>query len=52
MADEEIDEAEVWPAIRYLDLDEQETGQEATTATIIAILAILMICSGVWSCFG
>ena len=48
MEDEQIDEAEVWSAIRYLDPDEQEKDKEATTATIISILALLLIFGGVW----
>jgi hypothetical protein len=48
MEDEKIDEEEIWSAIRYLDPDEKEKDKEATRATIIAILAILLICSGVW----
>jgi hypothetical protein len=48
MEDEKIDEQEIWSAIRYLDPDEKEKGQEAAAVTIIALLAILLICSGVW----
>ena len=48
MEDEKIDEEEVWSAIRYLDPDEQEGGKEAKTATIIAILALLLIVGVVW----
>ena len=51
MADQKVDEAEVWSAIRYLDPDEHQTGQETITATTIATLAILVICSGVWVLF-
>jgi len=47
MEDEKIEHEDVWSAIRYLDSDEKEQANEAT-ATIIAILAILLICSGVW----
>lgn len=47
MEDEQIDEVEVWSAIRYLDPDEQEKDKEATTATIISILALLLIFGGV-----
>jgi hypothetical protein len=46
MEDEKIDKEEVWSAIRYLDPDERE--MEANTATIIAILALLLIVGGVW----
>ena len=47
MEDEKID-GEVWSVIRYLDPDERDKENEATTTTIIAVLAILFICSGVW----
>jgi hypothetical protein len=42
MKDEKIDE-EVWSAIRYLDPDEREKDKEIKTATIIAILALLLM---------
>jgi hypothetical protein len=45
MEDEKIDKKEVWSAIRYLDPDEPE---KDNTATIIAILALLLIVGGVW----
>jgi hypothetical protein len=48
MKDEKIDEEEVWSAIRYLDPDEREKDKEANTATIIAILALLLIVGAVW----
>ena len=48
MEDEKIDQEEVWSAIRYLDPDEREKDKEANTATIIAILALLLILGGVW----
>ena len=48
MEDEKIDEQEIWSAIRYLDPDEKDKDQEAAAVTIIALLAILLICSGVW----
>jgi len=49
MEDEEIDKEEVWSAIRYLDPDQREMDKEANTATIIAILALLLIVGGVWA---
>jgi hypothetical protein len=48
MEDEKINKEEVWSAIRYLDPDEREKDKEANTATIIAILALLLIVGGVW----
>jgi hypothetical protein len=48
MEDEKIDKQEVWSAIRYLDPDEPEKDKGANTATIIAILAPLLIVGGVW----
>ncbi len=47
MEDEKIDKEEVWSAIRYLDPDEREKDKEANIAVIIAILALLLIVSGV-----
>ena len=52
MEDEKIDKQEVWSAIRYLDPDEREKDKEANTATIIAILALLLIVGGVSFYFG
>jgi hypothetical protein len=48
MQDEKIDKEEVWPAIRYLDPDEREKDKEANTATMIAVLAVLVIAGAVW----
>ena len=48
MEDEKINEDEVRSAIRYLDPDEQESDKEANTATILSILALLVILGSVW----
>jgi hypothetical protein len=48
MEDEKIDREEIWSTIRYLDPDEQEKNKEANTATIVAILALLLIVGGAW----
>jgi hypothetical protein len=48
MEDEKTDKEAVWSAIRYLDPDEREKDKEVNTATIIAILALLLIVGGVW----
>jgi hypothetical protein len=45
---EKIDKEEIWSAIRYLDPDEREKDKEANTATIIAILAVVLTVGGVW----
>ena len=47
MEEEQIDKKEVWSAIRYLDPD-REKDKEANTATIIAILALLLLVAGFW----
>jgi hypothetical protein len=47
MKDEKIDTEEVWSAIRYLNPDEGE-GQRSQCATVMAILALLLIIGGVW----
>jgi hypothetical protein len=52
MQDEKIDKEEVWSAIRYLDADEREKDKEANTATMIAILAVLLIVGAVWVLLG
>ena len=46
MKDEKMDKQEVWSAIRYLDPDEREMKKEANTASIIAILALLLMLGG------
>jgi hypothetical protein len=46
------DKEEVWSAIRYLDPDERENEKEASTATMIAILALLLIVGAVWVLLG
>jgi len=49
MEDEKMGKEEVWSAIRYLDPDEGEKDKQANTATIIAILALLLMVGGVWA---
>jgi len=48
MKDEKLDEEEIWSAIRYLDPDERGKDKEGTAASIIAIMTLLLIVSGVW----
>ena len=48
MEDGKIDKEEVWSAIRYLDPDEREKDKEANTATLMAVLALLLIVGSVW----
>ena len=45
---EQVDQDEVWSAIRYLDPDEQHKDREAKSATIIAVLALLLTVCAVW----
>ena len=47
---EQVDQEEVWSAIRYLDPDEQDKDKdrEAKSATIIAVLALLLTVCAVW----
>lgn len=48
MKDEQVDEEEVWSAIRYLDPDERINRKESNTAAVFAVLALLMIVCAVW----
>jgi hypothetical protein len=46
MENKQVDQEQVWSAIRYLDPDEGNKNREAKSATIIAVLALLlMICA-------
>jgi hypothetical protein len=45
---EQVDQVEVWSAIRYLDPDEQDKDREAKSATIISVLALLLTVCAVW----
>jgi hypothetical protein len=45
---EQVDQEEVWSAIRYLDPDEQDKDREAKSATIISVLALLLTVCAVW----
>jgi hypothetical protein len=45
---EQVDQKEVWSAIRYLDPDEREKERGAKSATIIAVLALLLMICAVW----
>jgi len=47
MEREQVDQEEVWSAIRYLDPDERDKDREAS-ATIIAVLALLLTVCAVW----
>jgi hypothetical protein len=46
MEDEKIHNEEVWSAIRYLHPGEREKDEEVNTATIIAVLALLLTFGG------
>jgi len=48
MENEQVDQEEVWSAIRYLDPDERDKDREAKSATIIAVLALLLMICAVW----
>jgi hypothetical protein len=48
MENEQVDQEEVWSAIRYLDPDERDKDREAKAATIIAVLALLLMMCAVW----
>ena len=48
MEGEQVNQEEVWSAIRYLDPDEADKDRKAKTATIIAGLALLLIVFAVW----
>ena len=48
MEREQVDQEEVWSAIRYLDPNERVKDREAKSATIIAILALLLTVCAVW----
>ena len=48
MEDEQLDQEEIWSAIRYLDPDERDKDREAKSATIIAVLAVLLTVCNVW----
>jgi hypothetical protein len=48
MENEQVDQEEVWSAIRYLDPDEQDRDPEAKTATIMAVFALLFTVCAVW----
>jgi hypothetical protein len=48
MEREQVDQEEVWSAIRYLDPAERVKDREAKSAAIIAILALLLTVCAVW----
>ena len=48
MENEEVDQEEVWSAIRYLDPDGRNKDKEAKSATIIAVSALLLMICAVW----
>ena len=48
MENEQVDQEEVWSTIRYLDPDERDKDREAKSATIIAVLVLLLMICGVW----
>jgi hypothetical protein len=48
MEDEQVDQEEVWSAIWYLNPDEADKDRKNKTATIIAVLALLLMVFTVW----
>jgi hypothetical protein len=48
MKNEQVDQEEVWSAIRYLDPDEVHKDRKAKTATIMAVLALSVTVCAVW----
>ena len=48
MKDEQVDQEDVWSAIRYLDPEERDQDREAKSATTIAALALLVMVCVVW----
>jgi hypothetical protein len=48
MEDEQVDPEEVWSAIRYLDREEKDTDTVGDTATIVAVVALVIILYAVW----
>lgn len=46
MENEQVDQEEVWSAIRYLDPDERDQDREAKSTTIITVLVlVLTVCA-------
>ena len=43
MEDEKLDQKEVWTTIRYLDPDERPKDRELKTATLVAILSLVLV---------
>lgn len=48
MKEKQVDQEEVWLAIRYLDPDERDQDRNAKSATIIAVLALLLMVGVIW----
>jgi hypothetical protein len=48
MEDEKLDQEEVWTTIRYLDPDEQHKDREVQIATVIGILALVLVVCAFW----
>jgi len=46
---EQVNDEEVWLAICYLDPDEPAGVRESNVATVIAVLALLLIVCVVWA---
>jgi len=48
MEDEKLDQEKVWTTIRYLDPHERHKDREVKTATVIAVLALVLIVCAFW----
>jgi hypothetical protein len=48
MEDEQVDPQEIWSAIRYLDPEEKDRNTVSNAATIVALLALVILVCAVW----
>jgi len=48
MEDEKLDQEEAWTTIQYLDPDERHKDREVTFATVIAVLALVLVVCAFW----
>jgi hypothetical protein len=48
MRNKQVNQEQIWSAIRYLDPDKGDKDREAKFATIIAVLALVLTVWAVW----